>query len=141
MTGRHSWEMGKSIWHRANNAKVLEKASADGAKTPLFLEALGNALYQVDRFLTYQVARRRARWQLSKKSVSQAKPQLNTLEENELWWAEIWSDLFTAVSQEPVILPVTYQAFVIHLLNNLGISSGLGRWSDPSKYAYKLTLN
>lgn len=140
MTGRHSWEMGKSIWHRANNAKVLEKASADGPNH-LFLEALGNELYHVDRLLTYQVARRRARWQLSRKSVSQEKPQLNPLEENELWRADIWSDLFTAVSQEPVILPVTYQAFVTHLLNNLGISSGLGRWSDPSKYAYKLTLN
>lgn len=39
---------------RYRKLMVLEKASADGAKTPLFLDALGNELYQVG--LTCQVA-------------------------------------------------------------------------------------
>lgn len=37
---------------------VLKKASADGTKTPLTLEAFGNELYQAGWLLTRQRARR-----------------------------------------------------------------------------------
>lgn len=42
---------------RNRKLMVLEKFSADGAKTPLFLDALGNELYQVGHLLTCQVAK------------------------------------------------------------------------------------
>lgn len=55
---------------------------------------------------------------------------------------EFLADLFTAVSQEYIRVSVTYQVLAVHLLNNLGVSSGLGRQSDPSNmlinYEFKL---
>lgn len=60
--------MGKRVLDRASSSKVLGNATAEGAQTHLFLEALGNELYQVAQLLTYQVARRRAKRQLSRKS-------------------------------------------------------------------------
>lgn len=46
---------------------VLERANADRTKIPLFLEASGNELYQVDWLLTFQVARKTAKRQLPRK--------------------------------------------------------------------------
>lgn len=57
---------------------VLKKASVDGTKTPLFLEALGNELYQAGQLLTCQVVRRRAKRQHQDQYLK-SKSQLNPL--------------------------------------------------------------
>lgn len=53
---------------------VLKKASADGTKTPLTLEAFGNELYQAGWLLTRQRARRQYQEDQFPKSKSQLNP-------------------------------------------------------------------